>query len=125
MRCPKDYKPLKLVSNLHGTGYACPKCEGMLLTWKYIDSLKYNYQTDALEQVFHQSDKPKTSNLNCPQCANKMFLEHLKGFELDCCQSCHSIWFDKNELIKIIDTYGHRPSSGESDLFTFLASWLG
>jgi Zn-finger nucleic acid-binding protein len=54
-----------------------------------------------------------------------MFVTQLKGSELDCCHSCHSIWFDKNELIKTIDTYGRRPISGESDLFTFLASWLG
>lgn len=124
MKCPKDHNSLELVSNRHGANYTCPKCEGIFYSKQDVEAFQYNYQSNVLTQLFEPSDKSKTSSLNCPHCSQQMCLVMLSRFELDCCPNCCGIWFDKNELAKTIAVYGQEPNSGESDLLSFLASWL-
>lgn len=39
---------------------------------------------------------------NCPRCNVEMKLLNVKDVEIDACPSCAGIWFDQNELDKII-----------------------
>jgi Uncharacterized protein conserved in bacteria len=125
MKCPKDNISLELVSNRYGVNYACPKCEGVFYSKQDVKAFQYNYQSNVLTQLFESSGKSKTSNLNCPHCSKQMNLAMLSRFELDFCPNCYGIWFDKNELAKTIADYGQEPNSGESELLTLLASWIG
>ena len=44
------------------------------------------------------SGKLPTSNRRCPECERSLARVTLLGVELDCCASCHGIWFDPGEL---------------------------
>src|SRR5690554_8178003 len=123
MQCPRDNTSLEFVSNSRGTHFTCPKCAGIFYTIKYVDAFKYNYQSDILDHLFDLPDNPNKPRLNCPQCHSQMCVKKLITFDVDVCSDCRGIWFDKHELEKIIDACGQCPSSGESDLQTFLASW--
>lgn len=125
MRCPRDYSLLKYVIKQQGAGYSCQECDGIFYENKHVESFKYNFQTDILEKIFQAGDKLIQSELICPRCSIAMFIAKFKDFEIDFCNNCHGIWFDRNEVIKVIECYGKYPSSGESDILTFLASWLG
>lgn len=41
--------------------------------------------------------------MNCPRCKTNLKSVLVKGVELDMCQSCDGVWFDKDELIKVIN----------------------
>jgi len=40
--------------------------------------------------------------MNCPNCNAKLKTVSVKGVVLDVCESCDGIWFDRDELSKII-----------------------
>lgn len=125
MKCPKDSTSLEFFSNSRGNHFTCPKCEGVYYSKQYVEAFKYNYHSDILDQLFVLSDNPDKSQLNCPQCDLQMCVKKFATYDVEMCTDCHSIWFDKHELEKIIYTYGQQPSSGESELLTILGSWLG
>ncbi len=41
--------------------------------------------------------------MHCPMCHMPLNAIEAAGIELDQCESCHGIWFDKNELLPFID----------------------
>jgi len=125
MKCPRDNTSLEIVSNSRGTHLTCPKCTGVFYSKQYVEAFKYNYQSEALNTLFELADNQGNPQLNCPQCHYPMSIKRIATYDVDVCSDCHGIWFDKHELKKTIVTYGRHPSSGESDLLTFLASWLG
>jgi len=43
-------------------------------------------------------DNLKVSKKPCPECKRKLSIIHVLDVELDCCQFCHSFWFDSGEL---------------------------
>ena len=56
--------------------------------------------------------------MNCPRCSNPMNKITFKQTELDSCPACEGLWFDKDELINVLDQ-----SSQEVTNSAIASSW--
>ena len=113
MQCPVDHNELKLIEKDCAIGHRCIECKGVFLSKKSINAFKYNYQSDVMNQLIAVDSVPEEQK-RCPACHCQMSIKSIENIELDCSNQCGGIWFDQNELDKIISNYGNQPRSGTS-----------
>ncbi len=124
MECPIGHKQLKLIEKNGITGYHCAYCCGVFLPGRYVKAFKHNYQTEILNKKI-ELNIPSIQSLKCPACHHPLQLKYLDGIELDCCQHCNGIWFDKNELDYLIRRHGQKPNSLGEQLAVYIGGFLG
>ncbi|WP_395376629.1 zf-TFIIB domain-containing protein [Marinicella sp. W31] len=122
MKCPSHSVDLVPSHAEEAFGWYCSKCSGLFLTQKEIQAFKYNYQTDILEYLSLVTPQ-KISNRCCPSCSKSMEMKMLAEVMLDVCAHCQGVWFDRNEVSKIIDDSGDREIP--TNMADFFGGWLG
>ena len=121
MKCPKHDVDLIPTHAEETFGWHCARCSGLFLTQREIQAFKYNYQTDILEYL-RLITLQKISNHSCPACAQKMQVKKLGEVTLDVCDHCQGVWFDRNEVSRIIDECGERDIP--TNVMGFLSGFL-
>jgi len=106
MRCPRDKQPLKRKISERMIGDGCDTCNGIFLTGNKTQSYQHAIQTQLLER--NESTKPSgDSTLLCPDCHMAMNITFVDNIEIDICNQCLGVWFDKTEVQAVINRYNH------------------
>ena len=106
-RCPRDGEALTRLDAVLGagtSGFSCPRCAGVLVDWptaeKFFTSLAL-----ALADVKTLVGKEALAGkqpATCPACAENAFKPlTLKDTQLDLCEACGHLWFDRGELKRL------------------------
>lgn len=103
MYCPRCNIELEIMEREGHIGFCCAQCSGVLLTERYIQTLKYlpDISIDSLYADI-RSGLTATSICLCPSCSQAMFITNYNNTELDYCSACNAIWFDFNELCSAV-----------------------
>lgn len=103
MQCPKCELPLDWGEAEWHVGYTCKKCEGIWLPHQYLASLKYSCQFDvaSFRKALANSQSEPKRKLVCPSCTVVLKQSKAGNVELDWCERCHGVWFDRSELTRI------------------------
>jgi Zn-finger nucleic acid-binding protein len=101
MKCPRDQTELTIKSKEGVVGYCCNDCNGIFLKGSGMKAFKLNFETKVLEYSF-KNPSNTTSDLHCINCNAQMQLSVIDDVEIDICQQCQSVWFDKTEVESII-----------------------
>jgi Zn-finger nucleic acid-binding protein len=121
MKCPKDKSLLKRNIKQQVFGDCCNVCDGVFLSGEGLKAFKTNFDTEVLETKIAQSDKLE-SQLFCPHCYVLMNVVFIDNIEIESCQICNGVWFDKGEALSIINKYG--PQQPTDDWCVFAGYFL-
>jgi len=114
MKCPKCNDQLSIKETEGHVGYACESCFGIWLPWKYLSGLSSSHEFDAKELIekLNKSIKNNTE-YNCPTCKTYIETAEINNIEIEWCNTCNGIWFDKNELSALITKHGETSATGK------------
>jgi Zn-finger nucleic acid-binding protein len=103
-KCPRDGAVLeeKAVFGDDSTALVCPRCIGVLIPWTQAQTLftRRGLSLADVQALVRAAEKSDRATLGpCPHCESGR-LKPLKvnGVELDLCESCGQVWFDRKEL---------------------------
>ncbi len=107
-RCPRDGELLR-DENVFGNGESaqvCPRCVGVLAPWSQVQALFQARQLGLadLQALIATSEKSLKTRAPtaCPACSDSPLKPfRAKGIELDLCEKCGSVWFDREELSRL------------------------
>lgn len=85
----------------------------MWLPNKYIESLKHNYTFDPANFIKKLSESYTETEHTCPSCKTNLHRSIFKEIELEWCQSCNGVWFDKHELNALSELHKEETTAGE------------
>ena len=102
----------------------CNGCEGVWLARKQYDSLLA--QTGSrIDLAGLLGRNPGTAGLSCPECPDSpLSVSTHAGIEVDWCENCTGVFFDKGELSRIREYISPLRSSGDTSV-TMTATDLG
>ncbi len=125
MQCPHDHSALEYRQKENVVGHVCKACQGIFLTAKGVKWFKLNYETDVLAAIPKDCLVVKSA-ICCPNCNSTMSLVNVDGIEIDVCKHCTGIWFDLDEVAKIIERYGSNKGQEKEgwDVLGDVLSWL-
>lgn len=129
MNCPKCNVQLGIMEREGHIGFCCAQCSGVLLTERYINTLKYkpnvsvnNFYTDI------RSGLTVRSISQCPSCNEAMYIANYNNTELDFCPGCNAIWFDFNKLCSAVTKQRSElvgaPTYTKSDIGLFVVEFV-
>lgn len=114
MDCPRCFRPnvtMKLVTLKEGHG--CVGCRGI-----WLSSEKIHWMTDgSLGQFGDLSPGDDNTLPRCPVCERKLKPCHLTDVEIDVCD-LHGIWFDPDELERLVEIHRIRNGRAAATAFT-------
>jgi Zn-finger nucleic acid-binding protein len=116
MKCPRDQTELTIKSKEGVVGYCCNDCNGVFLNGSGMKAFKINFQTEVLEYTF-MNTLNQQSKLFCSHCENLMHRTHIGEIEIDICQHCKGVWFDKDEVYKTIENYSPNAEKEKTSWF--------
>lgn len=102
--CPRCQVPLQRRAE-DNSSFECASCGGLLVT---PSVLQQKLLTDTVSTEASSSELADA--LRCPKCATSMSVFRLGAFEIDRCQTCGGIWFDRGESLPAVD----QPASSDS-----------
>jgi Zn-finger nucleic acid-binding protein len=85
----------------------CPDCSGIWLDAGELELLSGATLHSELMKQFQIANDVKEAKRNCPICKKnlkKYYFGSTKDLLIDICSKEHGIWFDNNELIKVISS---------------------
>lgn len=115
-KCPVDFTPLSREKYEHTPIWTCSECMGSLISKNKLESIKRKQNTTKEElqkSVDHSQCQDTEKDLRCPDCKATMkkvsafektlpgFRGEQEGFMIDVCSSCHQIWLDGGELLRL------------------------
>ncbi len=101
MLCPKCNKPLIVVERNKIELDWCPECHGFWFDadeWRLLGVDKEQYDPYAQEAI-----KSDEQSRKCPICNKTMDKIDIDGILLDRCPVFHGVWFDQNELSRLVN----------------------
>lgn len=105
MNCPVCRAPM-LILEYHSVEIDyCPQCSGCWLDRGEL-GLFLSGKIDAGESYALKGERP--SKRRCPRCSKRLRAGDLPdvGIEVDTCVDGHGIWFDRDELLKVVQRRG-------------------
>ena len=120
MNCPKCNNTLTLDEAEWHIGYICARCFGIWLPPNYLESLLYQQPFDVTEfrDSLVQGKVESGKRLICPSCSQPLTTSNTNDVELDWCERCKGVWFDRQELTKLV-TYKNAQAN-EPDIVSYL-----
>ena len=97
-------------------GNKCNQCEGVFLAGKRTQAYQHNLEKQLLENTVDQNPS-SDSPLVCPDCNTQMNVTYVDNIEIDICQKCLGVWFDKTEAHAIIQKYKQDKNSENQNNF--------
>jgi Zn-finger nucleic acid-binding protein len=84
-------------------GFVCKRCYGIWLPTKYLESLNYNqaFNLSNFKSILSSNKTIKIENKACPSCGTSMTTSIADDIEIDWCDKCGGVWFDKFELASL------------------------
>ena len=116
MRCPRDDHQLNRKVSERVFGDCCNQCDGIFLSGKGIQAYEHDIEKQLRENTFQQQSTGD-SDLMCPHCNSEMNVTHVDEIEIDICQHCKGVWFDRTEAQAILHKFGQETSSDSSITF--------
>lgn len=113
MNCPKCEGVLHINEGEGHIGFVCKSCEGIWLSKKYIISLKHNYDFQPEEFLSKLAESSSETTDLCPSCNATLHKSTVNNIELEWCQSCEGVWFDKSELATLTALYNKETTAGQ------------
>ena len=113
MNCPKCRALLTLNETEGHIGFNCANCHGLWLPGKFVASHHHGYDFNV--ESFRKSlaeNRLSTTTGHCPSCDHQLIVSLVKEIELDWCDRCGGVWFDKTELTRLV-TFQHQLTSGQ------------
>lgn len=103
MQCPRCELSLALNEAEWHIGYTCEKCAGIWLPSNYLESLKHAHQFDVggFRRALSNNKVESKKKHICPTCNTTLNRSKVGGVELDWCEKCHGVWFDRRELTEV------------------------
>lgn len=124
MKCPKCNDPLVLKSAEGHMGFVCKKCYGIWLPTKYLESLKYNqaFNLSNFKSILSANKITKIESKVCPTCGTSMSASVADDIEIDWCNRCGGVWFDKFELASLYSSIQEKKllNSTSNELLTLV-----
>lgn len=121
MHCPKCNGELNESQQGLYTCRLCNNCEGIWVSGKEINKILRNETTvESFEgiSVFLAGEKEPLKNGSCPKCIGEnLSVRSVMGVELDICDKCNGIYFDKNELNNIFTKGLGNPSLSDEIVY--------
>ena len=105
MLCPIDQQPLKFTSKHGHMVHQCADCFGLFLPGNHVRAFQHNHQTTVLDELSCRPSQAVVSKC-CPASQDQLSVATLDGMELDVCQACSGVWFDANELARVVRKHG-------------------
>jgi Zn-finger nucleic acid-binding protein len=106
LACPKCVGPLKFSSEPRGPIAICYDCWGIWVDTPYLTTLRERYPVgNALNRATKQLDPgaAEATDLICPSCPEgKLFMQKIRGVELEWCEHCHGIYLDQGEKERLL-----------------------
>jgi Zn-finger nucleic acid-binding protein len=101
INCPQDSHRLEM----SGDGYTCVVCEGRWLPRRWLEAIKhepgkFNFSFEDFRSRLETS--AHVGKLLCPEDRAPLAVSTLGEVELDWCQSCSGVWFERSEMEKAI-----------------------
>lgn len=122
MKCPKCNLALTLNDVEGHIGFTCAECEGVWLPSNYLRSLKhlYEFNEESFRLSLEKHRAETSSKRVCPSCTQTLELSTTNKIELDWCNLCGGVWFDRQELTRLVtlksDQTLHTLSSTDNSL---------
>ncbi len=107
--CPRDATALESSPDVLGPGapaLTCPQCAGISIDWSAAEPLftSLGFTLTHVQQLVQQADAEprKGPPAACTACGKADLKPlRLKGVDLDLCEGCGHLWFDRGELPKL------------------------
>lgn len=104
----------------------CTECSGIWLDAGELELLSNKSPHEGIKETFYPADSSKEKPVKCPICTkkmNKFTFGNDKDLLVDICKNEHGIWFDKNELLRLLSKLDKSVSNEISgylnDIFNF------
>jgi Zn-finger nucleic acid-binding protein len=104
MICPRCRLSISIKEAEGHIGYTCAKCLGLWLPYKYLESIRHNYEFDAQKLLADLSNNriATAKDAKCPSCPQQLARSRIGEIELDWCEKCIGVWFDRQELTALV-----------------------
>jgi hypothetical protein len=104
LSCPRDRQPLKKHAALLGPdahGFSCGACAGVLVDWETAERFLKGMGIGLadLKTLVAKAGAAPTTCPACTETSRRVF--RLGDTELDICESCGHLWFDRGELQRL------------------------
>lgn len=107
MHCPRCENPLIILELNEIEIDYCSGCHGIWLDSGELELLlDDSEQKDLLLKSFKKYSESSESKLKCPICSKKMekiLVDESEKIIIDECPKLHGLWFDKGELLEIVE----------------------
>jgi len=114
MDCPRCKVELNVDSVQNHVGYSCGHCHGLWLSGKFLDSLT---ELRGFDKAFFFEKLEETKQdhrpMVCPGCSESLTVSLVDTIEIDWCDACVGIWFDRGELDKLVKGRGKIMGAGK------------
>ena len=77
--------------------YSCAACGGILIPGGCVDQAMAAHDMHSLPAISAAS----TAAIPCPGCKAQGAIVMAEGCEVDVCRTCHSLWIDGDELLRL------------------------
>lgn len=116
MKCPKCNNSLALNEAEGHIGFICSRCSGIWLPTDYLDSLQHMHTFNARDfKVALANSRINTRQKeSCPACNQLLAASIMNKIELDWCEKCGGVWFDRQELMKLVTHRSTQANAAES-----------
>ncbi len=124
MKCPNCEKEL-LTLEEHGLKLdICPSCKGIWFdAWEWEDLAKItNIDKENFNELVSSNNNIALDEQykQCPTCNKRMEKIKAYGLNIDRCNVDGGIWFDGNELLKVLDVIAQREGLDKKSLEKYI-----
>lgn len=86
----------------------CPQCQNRFSSWQLPELENFRCPECRCWLRLPSPSRPAPTRLNCPVCDGHLDPHRCptSGLEIDACADCGGLWFDRDELQKVMTTPG-------------------
>lgn len=107
MHCPRCNNPLIVLELNEIEIDYCTECQGIWLDSGELELLlEDSSQKESFLKSFKQLQEANEEKIKCPICSKKMqkiLVDQTEKIIIDECPDYHGLWFDKGELLQVIE----------------------
>lgn len=107
MECPSCSSGCSLIPSEGDKGFYCSQCDGLWLAKETLNSLCEVNKLDSniLRKKLREERRVDNSKA-CPNCVKTLATSAVNNMELDWCETCDGVWFDRGECQRILSGTG-------------------
>ena len=103
MECPICTNTHSLTASEGNKGSYCSQCDGIWFSKETLIALCKAHDYDPSIVNIHLSEERRRHiTKDCPVCKVSLFTSSVSEVELDWCESCHGVWFDRGEYHSVV-----------------------